>query len=270
MIEVVEEHKKFLSGAAITLLVVLSLYFAMKFLSELKDYGMAGGGNANTITLSGYGEVTAVPDIANVHFTIEKKAQTVAQAQEAVAAVEGEVLEYLRANGIEEKDMKTTDASFYPEYEFQYDTGALAPCTELGCPPRPGRNVVVGYVATESIIVKIRNTDDVGKIMEGLGTLGATNLSGPDFAIDDEDALKVEARKKAIEDARTKAKALAKDLDVRLGRVVTFSESDYGFPIYAVAMEARGGGVDEKATPAEIPKGENIISSNVTITYEIR
>src|SRR3989338_6144941 len=98
------------------------------------------------------------------------------------------------------------------------------PYTEYSCPPRPGKSVISGYEASESITVKVRNTDDVGTIMQGLGTIGVSNLSGPNFSIDDEDALKAEARKKAIDDAREKAKILAKDLGVRLGRISSFSE----------------------------------------------
>jgi uncharacterized protein len=272
MFEIAPEHKKGLYGAALTLLIVLSLFFAMKFLSELKAYGTAGSGNVNTITLTGYGEVTAVPDIASISFTIEKEAKTTKDAQDQVAVVEKNVLNFLRENKIADKDFKTSGVSLYPKYEYQYDTTTIMPCTEFGCPPRPGRNVVVGYVVSESLTVKIRNTDEVGKIMQRLGELGVSQLNGPNFSIDDENALKAEARRKAITDARSKATGLAKDLGVRLGKVVTFSEADYGFPIYArtAIMESGMGGDMVKTPPAEIPKGENIVSSNVSITYEIR
>ena len=184
--------------------------------------------------------------------------------------MEKPVLEFLRENGIEDKDIKTANASFNPKYEYRYDSKILMPCTEFGCPPRPGKSVIVGYEADESITVKIRNTDDVGKIVEGLGGLGVSNLKGPNFAIDDEDELKAEARKKAIDDAREKAEALADDLGVKLGRIANFSENgDFG-PIFygkAVMMDSAG---STAPSPAEIPKGENTISSDVTITYEIR
>lgn len=267
---VTQEHKKFLSGAVIALVVVLSLYFAMKFVSEIRAYSMGGSGDANTITMSGYGEVSAVPDVANVRFTIEKEAKTVAEAQEAVAEQEAEVLEFLRDSEIEERDIKTTNVSFYPKYEVAPGDASLRPCNEFYCPPLPSKTVVVGYVASESITVKVRNVDNVGEITQGLGELGITQLSGPDFTIDDEDALKAQARKDAIDDAREKAEVLADDLGVRLGRVVTFTESDYGFPIYAVRNTSLQEGAADKAMPPELPAGENIVSSNVTITYEIR
>lgn len=270
MIEVAPEHKKFFGGAGIAFLVVLSLYFAVRFLGEARTFIRGGSGDANTITMSGYGEVSAAPDVANVYFSIEKEAKTVKEAQDQVALVEKEALDFLRENNIDEKDFKATNASFYPKYETAPGDMALRPCNEFYCPPVPGKTVLVGYVASESITVKIRNVDTAGEIMSGLGELGVTQLSGPDFTIDDEDIIKAEARKAAIEDAHAKAKSLARDLGVRLGRVVTFAESDYGFPVYArmEAMDSAAGA--PKATPAELPKGENLVTSNVTITYEIR
>lgn len=267
-----EEYKKFFSWGLIALVTILSLYFGIKFLSEARSFGAAGV-STNTITLSGYGEVSAVPDIASVYFTIEKEAKTAADAQTAVATVEKKALEYLRTAGIEDKDIRTDNVSVYPKYDYQYSEVSLMPCTEYGCPPRPGKNVIVGYTASESITVKVGKIDDAGKIMQGLGGVGVSNLNGPNFEIDNEDALKADARREAIEDARNKARVLARDLGVRLGRIVTFSESDYGFPMYA-RMEAldagMGGTTSVKAPSAELPKGENIISANVSITFEIR
>ncbi len=239
-------------------------------MAELRSYGMMGSKDVNTITLSGHGEVQAVPDIANVYFTILKEAKTVKEAQEAVALVEKVSLDFLKNNNVAEKDIKTDNVSVYPKYEYKYDTKIMMPCSEFDCPPRPGKNVITGYTASESITVKVRKIDDVGKIMQGLGGLGVSNLNGPNFAIDNEDGLKAEARKKAIDDAKVKAKVLAKDLGIRLGRIANFSENNYGGPIFygkATMMSADGAA---EAAPAEIPKGENTISSDVTISYEIR
>lgn len=233
----------------------------------------------NTISFSGHGEVTAVPDIANVYFTISKDAKTVKEAQALVAGIEKKSLDSLKANNVLEKDIKTANASFYPKYEYRQ---AVCPPIPMGagtagvtvnpssayyCPP--SKQVITGYTASESITVKIRNTDDVGKIMQELGTLGVTDLSGPNFSIDNEDGLKAAARKKAIDDAKAKAEVLARDLGVHLGKITSFSEGgNYPTPIYAKTMMADS--VSGSGAPAQLPKGENTITSDVTITYEIR
>lgn len=263
--EMQEEHKKNLYRAVLAFVVVLTLLFAVKFLSELRAYGRMGSAEVNTITISGHGEVMAVPDIASVYFTIRQEGKTVKEAQEKVAVIEKKVLGFLRENEIEDKDIRTENASFNPKYEYETRTMPAI------YPPFPGKQVITGYEAYESISVKVRDTDNVGKIIEGLGALGVTELSGPNFTIDDEDALKVEARRDAINDAKEKARILAKDLGVRLGRVASFSESgNYPIPMYGKAMMLEAGGGVDTSAPAELPVGENTITSDVTITYEIR
>lgn len=235
----------------------------------------------NTISFSGHGEVTAVSDIANVYFTISKDAKTVKDAQALVSGIEKKSLDSLKANNVLEKDIKTANASFYPKYEYRQ---AVCPPIPMGAgtagvtvnPSSPyyclpgGKQVITGYTASESITVKVRNTDDVGKIMQELGTLGVTDLSGPNFSIDNEDGLKAAARKKAIDNAKSKAEVLAKDLGIRLGKITSFSESgNYPSPMYDRGMMLASA-AKESSAPAEIPKGENTISSDVSITYEIR
>ena len=266
--DILNEYKKNLYMASLAFLVVLTLLFAVRFLSELKSYGSRGSGEANVITLSGHGEVQAVPDIASVYFTISKDAKTVKEAQDAVAKIEKSAVDFLKQNGVEEKDIKTENASFYPKYEYRKLT---VPCDEFGCPPSSGKEVIVGYTASESISVKVRNTDDAGKIIQGLGSLGVSNLNGPNFTIDDEDTLKAEARREAIADAKAKAQALAQDLGIRLGRIANFSENGGGYyPMVSKVGYEMDGAVRNMAAPAELPKGENTISSDVTISYEIR
>lgn len=273
-----EQKVKLYRGLKIVLIVFLAV-LAANFLSEGRGYRDENK-TPNTISFSGHGEVTAVPDIANVYFTISKDAATVKDAQAGVAVIEKKALDVLKAKGVADKDIKTANASFNPKYEYrqavcpQVPMGAgtagvtVNPSSPYYCPS--GKQVLLGYTASESITVKVRNTDTVGDIMQSLGTTGVSDLSGPNFAIDNEDSLKAQARKLAIDDAREKAKVLAKDLGVSLSKISSFSESGGGYPImYAQSamMKDSAGGVP---APAVIPKGENTISSDVTITYEIK
>ena len=267
--EIPEEHKKNLYRAALSFLVVLTLLFAVKFLSELRAYGRMGSAEVNTITLSGHGEVKAVPDVATVYFTVESSKATQAESSTEVNNKIAKILEFLKTSGVEEKDIKTEGYTSYPKYSY----------TQIKCPmgsPEFGtydcvdRNqVITGYTVSQSITVKVRKVDDASKIIDGINKIGVNNMSGPNFTIDNEDNLKREARKKAIDEAKEKAQVLAKDLGVRLGRVTSFSESgNYPIPIYARAELMAADVGAPKA--AELPKGENTITSDVTITYEIR
>jgi uncharacterized protein YggE len=249
--------------------VILSLFFAVKFLSEFRSYRMMGSSEYNFITVSGHGEVTAVPDIASVSFTISKEAKTLKEAQSKMADTEKKALDFLKTSRIEDKDIRTSNISSYPKYDYVRNTCPQTG-TEVMMYDCGGKQVLVGYVASENITVKIRNADEVGTIVQGLGGAGVSNLNGPNFEVDDEDALKVQARKKAIEDARAQAEVLAKDLGVRLVRISSFNEGGNYYPMYYGKDMEMSASSAPASLPAVVPKGENTISSDVTITYQIR
>ncbi len=268
MIETPSSHyMKHFYKLVLVFLVVLSVFYAVRILGEFRSYRNAGQGY-NSIMITGHGEVSAAPDIATISFNISKDAKTVKEAQEAVATVEKSALDFLKTSKVEDKDIKTLNASFNPKYEYQQKmcpqpTGASYYCGG-------GKQVVTGYESHESITVKVRNIDDAGTIIEGLGKLGVTDLNGPNFSIDDEDALKAQARKEAIDQAQEKAKVLAKDLGVKLGKVMSYSDNaEYPSPMYYGRDMMMSESV-KVAAPAQLPKGENTITSDVTITFEIR
>ncbi|MBI5400623.1 MAG: SIMPL domain-containing protein [Candidatus Yonathbacteria bacterium] len=241
-----------------------------KIITEVKGYRFIGGGVSatNTISVSGDGEVFASPDIATLSFTVRDESKKVADAQDKVSAKVKVALMGIRKLGVADKDIKTENYSSYPKYEWQEPT---AGCMALNCPPaRPGKQVVVGYEVSQTVTVKVHNLELVNSLVDGLANAGVTEMQGPNFAIDKEDDLKAEARKQAIDKARAKAEVLARDLGVTLVRIVSFSEGQ-NYPIYARSMSASVG--MEKAYIAsapELPKGQQKITSNVTVTYEIR
>ena len=172
-------------------------------------------------------------------------------------------MKYLKDQGIEDKDIKTAGYSVYPRYEYQNQ-----PCSQYYCPE--GERTLKGYEVSQTITVKVRETDNAGKLLSGVGELGATNISGVEFSIDDEEGLKRDARKIAIEDAQKQAEELADDLGVNLVRIIGFNETG-NYPVYAMYDKAMGmGGGPEIAVAPEIPKGENTITSDITITYQIK
>jgi hypothetical protein len=246
-------------------LLVLAIFLVFKTLNTIKEYRFIGGGVAatNTINVSGEGEVFAVADIAEFSFSVVEERGTVDEAQKIGAQKVNAILDFLKDSEIKEKDIKTTNYNVYPRYDYVRKN-----CVNGFCPE--GERVLKGFEVSQSISVKVRDTEDAGTILSGVGEREATNISGLSFTIDDEEDLQDEARKQAIEDAQEKAKQLAKDLGVKLVRVVNFSEfgSQPQYKTFGIAevamMSDAGGGVPE------IPVGENKITSNVSITYEIR
>ncbi len=259
-------NNKNFRGTALIFLVIVTLYFGALMVNAIKEnkYIGAGQSESNTISVQGKGEIFVVPDIATVTFSVRANAKTLKDAQASVTEKTAKIMAFLEEKGIDEKDIKTTNYNSYPQYE---NTNEIV-CMGIGC-PRPNPNPkVIGYELNQSFSVKIRNADTTNEIIEGLGTIGVADMSGAQFSIDDEEKVNAEARRKAIADAKEKADVLAKDLGVRLVRIVSFNESG-NYPMYYSKASMDGA---ENAAPdaPQIPMGENQIVSNVTIVYEIQ
>ena len=250
----------------IGVLAVLGLWLGAKFITEVMGFSYVGRNvpASNVITVQGEGEIFAKADIASVTYSVSEEKKTVEEAQKIATEKMDKALAGVKALGIEEKDVKTTNYSVYPQYDYKQVV-----CTQWNCPP--GEQVLRGYTVSQSIALKIRDTEKVGAVLEALGKAGITTINGPEFTIDDDLTLKAEARTQAIADAKARAVKLAGDLDVKLVRIVSFYEnSDGGYPM---PMYAMGGDMKSEAAMTRapsIPAGENRIVSNVSITYEIR
>ena len=246
----------------------LILFLAVRIAKDIKAYDYIGKdvSSPNTISVSGKGEIVAKADIATFTFNVLEESPDVSDAQSRATKKINDIIQFLKNNGTEEKDIKTINYNIYPRYNY-----IKSPEKSQIILPNKNNRVLIGYEVNQGIEVKVRKIDSAGTILSGVGNLGASNVSGLNFSIDEEDKLKKEARELAIEDARENAKVLAKGLGVKLVRIINFSESGY-FPIYrekfsTADMYMSVGGA---SSVPEIPTGENKITSQVNIVYEIR
>jgi len=254
-----------IGAAALGMLV---LFLLAQTLKTFKEYRYVGSGvtASNTITVSGMGEVFAVPDRATFTVTVREEGTEVGDAQEKATTKMNGIIEYLKDAGVEEKDIKTINYNVNPKYEYTQGT-----CTNFSCPP--SNQVLVGFEVWQMLEVKVQDPKKAGELLSGVGGKGASEVSGLSFTIEDEDQLKADARAMAIGEADAKAAQLADQLGVDIVRVVGFYEDSGGYMPYAygkggadVAMSTRA----EAAPAPDLPIGENKIISNVNITYEIR
>lgn len=246
--------------SAIVALGLLSLFLLAVSIGEFKKIPTIGNAvpSLNTINVSGTGEVVAVPDIATFTFSVTEESALVSDAQTKSAKAINDIIAYLTKNGIDKKDIKTTGYNIYPRYEY-YGTSSYYPS---------GKQTLAAYVVSQSVQVKVRKIADAGKILGGLGELGATDVSGLTFGFDKDDTLKAEARANAIAKAKSQATAIARDLGVSLGKIISYNESGSNPIIYG-----RGGDMMLSKVSASVPEitpGESKITSTVSITYEIR
>ena len=247
-------------------LSMLGLFLLVAALAQLKGLQYIGSGVAatNTISVSGTGDVFAIPDTATFTFTVDETGADVATAQSKATTKANAVIDYLKGQGIADIDIQTSDYSINPQYQY---SGVV--CLPSGyCPP--GKQSITGYEVSQTTTVKVRDTSKAGAILSGVGSKGASNVSGLSLTVSNENVLEAQARGKAITDARAKAEVLAKQLGVSLIRVVGYSENGGG-PIY-YAKASTGMSLDAAApAPApQIPTGQNKITSDVNVTYEIK
>ncbi len=227
-------------------------------------YGPEGRNTRPEISVNGTGEVVAIPDIATFNFSVIETAKTVKEAQDKASAKMNKVLAFLKNSNIADKDVKTQDYSINPRYDYQ--TVACLP--NRACPP--GKQVLTGYEVSQTIQVKVRDTAQAGTILSGIGGLEVQNVSGISLTIDNDQVVLGEARTKAIADAKAKAQELAKQLGVKLVRITGFSEQGSSPIYFGKTMLQSNSAAGDAAMVPPLPTGENKITSNVTITYEIR
>ena len=203
------------------------------------------------IIVSGLGEVRTEPDIAIISIGIEASATTVQEARESGAAAATRLIASLTANGVEDKDILTTSVNIYPQYFYSQNE-----------PPR-----ITGYIANNQLAVTVRDLDKAGKVIDdGVAAAGdAARLQGISFGIDDPKPFLKEAREKAIDDAKSRAETYAAAAGVKVGVILSISESSSSTgPI--LRAPATGGSFDS-ATP--IQPGETTVSASVTIRFAI-
>lgn len=249
-------QKQILFWAGLAFLVILGA-----FVSVMTARTLETATTTNTVSFSGEGKITAKPDIALVDLSIVTDAKTSKAAQDDNSKKSTKLIDFLKSQGIDAKDIKTTAYNIQPQYSYPvypYDKTTERP-------------QIIGYQVNQTIEVKIRNLEKVDAVLDGVVNTGVNQVYGLRFSIEDPEKLKEEAREKAINDAKEKADALESQLGIRLGRIINFSESGNGYvpPYYydkVMNLEGRGGGGDVPS----VQVGENEILVNVSITYQIK
>ncbi len=246
---------KSLASVLILLFLILSVSSVVDIFNKIKEGKYIGQSNdvRNSISISETGEVYAVPDLGIINLSVITEAKTVEVAMEKNTQDMNNIIQAMKDQGIEGKDLKTTSFNIYPRYDYSENYN---------------KRTLSGYEINQQLQVKIRDLEKIGAVIQEATNAGANDVSQLQLTIDDQDKLKEEARNQAIEKAKVKAEALTSQLGVKLGKVITFNENSSSpvYPMYESydsSMKGLGG-----ATP-DIQSGENKISIGVTITYEI-
>lgn len=231
------------------------LFLALAVSTGVDIYNKTNKPSDHAIVVSGVGEVYANPDLAVLNLSVYNEAATVGDAMAKNTQKMNNVISEIKKLGVDEKDLKSISYNISPRYDY----------------PKSGYRVLAGYDVTQSLEVKIRDLSRVGDVIEKGTSAGANEIGNLIFTIENQDALKNQARQQAVQKAKDKANQMAGAVGVKLGKITNFSE-DYYIPVYNTldyaAKSAQGIG---GAMPApEIQSGQNKISVTITLTYEIK
>ncbi len=210
--------------------------------------------NNNTIRVTGKAEKMVTPDTAKISFYVTKKSYDQKVAANYVNKKTKDIIAMLNKLGIDKKDIKTTNYSLNPEYSWN-----------------DGNRNFKDYRARQNITVTVRDLSKTSKILARITEQQVDNISGPNMYTENLDEIKSTLRYEAIKDAKGKANELAKELGVKVSKIVGFSEGgDNGYiprPELAYAKSADSLGVP--VAEPEITPGEDKIIKTVTIIFKI-
>ncbi|MBL8594820.1 MAG: SIMPL domain-containing protein [Devosia sp.] len=210
-----------------------------------------------TISISGIGEVTAAPDTAFVNSGVTSQGATAREALDANTKAMSELIETLKAAGIEARDIQTSGFSVNPNYVYSDARDANG----YQLPPK-----ITGYQVYNNVNVRVRELAKLGSVLDKAVTVGANTINGVSFSVADPSKLYDEARKAAFADAKAKAGLYAEVAGEELGSIRNISEvQGMGSP-QPYMMKASADAVSAGAVPIE--GGELSYSINVQITWD--
>jgi uncharacterized protein YggE len=229
--------------AGITLLGVL-LNFSPAQAQEMRA--------VRTVTVTGQAERRMVPDEAHVYVNVNAQQAKLAAAKTEHDKKLKNLLALAKDLGIEDKYLRTDNSSVQPEYDYN-----------------SGKRILRGYVVSSRLDMTVKKTDSVGVLLEKLaaGGFDDTNLS---YNFSDAKKISDELLAEAIRNARAKADRMAAAAGTSVGRVFSLNENGVSMPRPPMPMmRMQAMAVADTAAVAP-PTGEEAITANVTVSYELK
>ncbi|MCC6639151.1 SIMPL domain-containing protein [Candidatus Falkowbacteria bacterium] len=216
-----------------------------------------------TASFTGKAIVTVAPDYAEVSASVVTQNTSAQKAQEENDTKVKDLSTYIKANGVADGDIQTTGYNLYPQYDYDYCRRDNASFSGY-CPPK-----ITGYEMNQTLTFKVRDLASIGKILGAVTERGANSIYGVTFKVTDPDKVRQRAIAEATQNAKAKAKLYEDATGLRLGKVISVSESggEY-YPMYADGKGGMGGGMMTNSAPIE--SGSQDITLEVFITYELK
>lgn len=203
------------------------------------------------ISVSGEGSVEVEPDMATITLGVTQQAKEAGAAMQATSDAVSQVLARLETAGIAQRDLQTRQLTL----------------STVWSQPRgeDQERQITGFVASNTVLVRVRDMDALGGILDAVISEGANNFSGLRFGVQNPDPLQDEARKRAVADAMARARLLAEAAGVTLGPVLTINDQGGSQPMPMAEMSTM------RLASAKVPvaAGEISVSASVSMVFAI-
>lgn len=217
----------------------------------------------NQVTVAGRGKVEYKPDTATITLGVQvDKAPNAENALSQLNEKMNQIVAEEVALGIAQEKIQTQNYSLSPQYDYVN-----------------GRSFVSGYNANQQLSIKVEgigeNTETLGKAISVASQNGANQVSGIKFETTNIEALKLQARTLAIQDAQAKSKSMSKTAGVKLGKVLGWYENvlqspDMGEYPQPYGFGAGGDMTNAKVALPQIPSGTQEIVIELNLNYEVK
>jgi uncharacterized protein YggE len=204
----------------------------------------------HTISVSGTGKVTVVPDVARVNLGVTMNQPTVKAARASAAQSMRDIIAAIKALGVADADIQTTGLSLYPQYADGSTTR------------------IAGYTISEQVQVTIRDLDKAGDVVDAATAKGATDVNGISFELADPAKTMNDARAAAITAARASAQAMASAGNVNLGAIVSMTDASVAQP-YPVNFGNAAGAAPDAAVKTPVQVGTQDVSVVIQVVFAI-
>jgi uncharacterized protein YggE len=198
------------------------------------------------VTVTGDATVAVAPDTAIIRIGVTSQGKDARAASEANAKQMTAVLNAIKANGIDARDIQTSRLSLQPQYDAS----------------KPGAARLTGFQVTNQVTVRIRDIGKLPTILDHAIAAGANEMSGIEFVVSQQSQLLDQARGEAIADAHRKAVLYAQAAGAKVGRVVAITDEGASPPPRPVMQALRAGAVP-------VAPGEQTLRASVTVSYEL-
>lgn len=205
----------------------------------------------NVIRVDSREQVKVEPDMAEIIYSVYSQASDAQTCQTQNSKDLDNVLVLLKAQGIEDKNIQTTNFGLNPVYDW-----------EAG-------KTITGYEMTTDITVSNVSIDKVGNLLSESVDAGINSISSVTYKSSKYDEAYQQALSKAIEAAKVKAGVMAEAGGCKLGKVAGIEE--FGSNQVARASYAAGKMAQNEMGMADmaVKPGEIEIEANINVEFII-